>query len=426
MPIDVIGLSIPLFLALIAIEIAYVAWRKQPFYRVNDSVNDLSAGILSQLGGVFLKVVTLGTYLLVYHYASLQVLLGAPAIPNHWLSWVVCFILVDFAYYWFHRLSHETALGWSTHVVHHQSEEYNLTVALRQSTFGPLVSWPFYLPIAFLGFTPEMYVVSYGVNLIYQFWIHTRTIDKLPRWIEFLFNTPSHHRVHHGKNPKYCDKNHAGVFMIWDRMFGTFVPEEEEPVYGITVPLNSWNPVHANTGPTANLFRDFWRARSLRDKLGVLFNKPGWRPAYMGGIISPREVNRSTYQVYDPPMPRAVLAYSLAQFALIVPLTLYALKQGHLVSGPVVTANGIFYMALLTTYITLTLTNIGGLHEGHAWAYFSELGRVLTTAGVAAFALVAGYPLGGALALLACILSVTTLVYWRAQFLKPELLVAKT
>lgn len=407
---DIITLSIPIFFALIGIELLVVYFTKQPFYRTNDSVSDLAAGVLSQLAGIVFKLLSIGSYMLVFKLASVQTLLGAPTIPYAWWSWALCFVLVDLAYYWFHRLSHETALGWSFHVVHHQSEEYNLTVALRQSAFGTLFGFVFYLPIAFIGFPVEMYVSCYAVNLLYQFWIHTRAIHKFPAWFEYVLNTPSHHRVHHGKNPKYCDRNHAGVFMFWDRMFGTFVPEEEEPVYGITVPLNSWSPVWANVGPTVGLFKEMWAARGW-DKWRVLFNKPGWRPAYRGPSIVPQEVDRSTYHKYDPPAAPAVNVYILVQFAVLVPITFYTLMNGARLLD-----SNLPYLLLLSAFIVLSLQNFAALHEGRAWAWFSELGRMLTLAAVCLFAAVTGPPLWGGLGAVLCVGSAVALFVWRNRF----------
>ena len=176
-----------------------------------------------------------------------------------WVAAIGLLFGVDFCFYWFHRIAHEYAAPWATHVVHHQSEEYNLAVALRQSAFEGCFAWVFYLPLAVIGFPPIWYVSMKAINLLYQFWIHTEAIDRLGP-LEWVMNTPSHHRVHHARNPKYLDKNYAGMFIIWDRMFGTFQPEEEQPVYGITKPLQSWNPLWANLAAWVELFEDAWHA----------------------------------------------------------------------------------------------------------------------------------------------------------------------
>ena len=204
---------------------------------------------------------------------------------------------MDFFYYWFHRWSHEVNAGWAAHIVHHQSEEMNLAVALRQSVFQGALSWVFYLPLALVGFPPAMFLTVSALNTLYQFWIHTRAIGKLGP-LEWVLNTPSHHRVHHGRNPKYIDRNHAGSLIVWDRMFGTFQEEEEEPVYGITRPLASWNPVWANFHYWAELWRTARRATRLQDRFRIFWKPPGWRPEELGGYEpAPRGGRRHVSQV---------------------------------------------------------------------------------------------------------------------------------
>jgi alkylglycerol monooxygenase len=331
--VDIIQASVPLFFILIGLEVAVARLRGDRVYRLNDSVSDLSLGILSQLSGLFLAVATIALYAWVARHLSVQQVLPVPA----WIdrtpfpaaaawpgvavdlaalgSWALVFVLDDLAYYWLHRTSHEVNLLWAGHVVHHSSEEYNLTVALRQSSLHGLMSWVFYMPLALAGVPVMMWVVCHGLNLIYQFWIHTREIGRLPRPLEAVLNTPSHHRVHHGVNPRYQDRNYAGVFIVWDRLFGTFEPEAEEPVYGITSPLGSWNPVWANVHIFADILRNARRARGWRDRLRVVFGRPGWKPPYLGATERPRPVTPATRPVYDPPVPRPLKAYAAAQFA---------------------------------------------------------------------------------------------------------------
>lgn len=383
--IDLIQLSIPIFLGLVAVELIAVTLLRKPYLRLNDSIADLSCGILSQLAGIFSKGVQIFFYYLAWE--GLRAL-GLPEIPSDpaeigwaWaaLSWTACFFLVDLCYYWYHRMAHEVNFLWAaTHIVHHQSEEYNLTVALRQSAFGGFFSWIFYLPLAILGFPWYMYASCYAINLIYQFWIHTRLIHLLPKPIEAVMNTPSHHRVHHGRNPAYIDKNYAGVFIIWDRMFGTFTPEREEPAYGITKPLNSWNPLWANLHAVVDLVRDAWRTRRWRDKLRLFFAPPGFKPADLGGpgpdggILPIPEVSRATQTLYDPRVGRGIKAYSLVQFAGIVAIALPLFAMSF-AEQPLEVAVGVFF-------VTLTLVNLGGLFENRSWAYALELARLALTA----------------------------------------------
>ena len=186
------------------------------------------------------------------------------------------FLLVDLAYYWGHRMSHEVNLFWGGHVVHHQSEEYNLSVALRQSSLQTVWTFAFNLPIALLGFDPVHFILISAFNTLYQFWIHTETIHKLPGPIEYIFNTPSHHRVHHGSDLKYLDKNHAGILIIWDRLFSSFQPEEERPVYGLTKNIESYNPVVIAFKTWGELFRKASESGSLKTALKYFIKPPGW------------------------------------------------------------------------------------------------------------------------------------------------------
>lgn len=239
---QIIGFMGPLFLAAIAVEFALDRYRRRGTYRLNDAVNSLSLGILSTYVRIGLRLLMLVPYAWVADHVAPWRL---PA--DHWAVWVLAFVLYDFCYYWLHRLSHEWNFLWAVHVVHHQSEEFNLTTALRQAALVPLVAWPFYMPLALLGVPWEVTGVVSILQLLYQFWPHTRHIGRLgplDRWVQ----TPSNHRVHHAQNDLYLDRNYGGILMVWDRMFGTFQDElaAERPVYGVRGQLKSWNPVWAN------------------------------------------------------------------------------------------------------------------------------------------------------------------------------------
>ncbi|HEY4654794.1 MAG TPA: sterol desaturase family protein, partial [Cyclobacteriaceae bacterium] len=254
-------LSIPLFFVLIGVELLVERFTRQRFYRLPDAIANIGCGITQQLSGLFLKLFGIGVYQLLFE----RLAFFSPD-NSTWWYWVSLFLLVDFAYYWAHRMSHEINLFWGGHVVHHQSEDYNLSVALRQSSLQVVWTFAFNLPIALLGFGTLDFVLISGLNTLYQFWIHTEAINKMG-WFEYVFNTPSHHRVHHGRNPKYIDKNHAGTLIIWDRLFGTFQREEERPTYGITKPLRSWNPLWANMSHYAEMVRDLRRIPQPMDKI---------------------------------------------------------------------------------------------------------------------------------------------------------------
>lgn len=337
----VIQLAIPFFFALIAIELLASWLTRRRVFRLSDSIADLSCGVLSQITGLFVKLGTLVAYAWVQlnwsaqHWglgipywpmgnpfpASEAALLGFGISWPDLLSWTVVFVLVDFLYYWNHRYGHEVNILWAGHVVHHSSEDYNLAVALRQSSFHSFFSWVFYMPLALMGVPWEMFLVTNGLNLIYQFWIHTRLIGRMGP-LEWVMNTPSHHRVHHGVNPEYIDKNYAGVFIIWDRMFGTFEPEREEPVYGITTPLRTWDPIWANLHVVTALIKDARQTHNWRDKVWVFFARPGWRPADVGPTEYPKPVDKRTYRLFDVAVPAGVAAYALVHFALTIVITL--------------------------------------------------------------------------------------------------------
>src|ERR1043166_2493688 len=299
---DVITSSIPFFFALIGVELLVARVRRQPLYRLSDSISDLSCGILSQLAGVVIVLLTIAGYGWVQSRWGLQHALPVSA----WIArapaaaWLLVFTFDDFAYYWMHRYSHVVNLLWAGHVVHHSSEEFNLTVALRQSSLHGLMSWFFYLPIALLGVPVSMWLVCHAVNLVYQFWIHTREIKTLGP-LEWVLNTPSHHRVHHGVNPEYQDRNFAGTFIVWDRLFGTYDPERAPVVYGITKPLRSWNPIRANI----HQFEEIWRVaracRSVPDKLRAVFGHPRWKPPNSGPQISQIEQSPQISQMEQSP-----------------------------------------------------------------------------------------------------------------------------
>lgn len=360
MKVDYIALSIPVFFILIGIELGYAVYKKLNYYRLNDSLANLSQGIGSQLIGIFLKTGTFYGYLYIFEHWRFY------TFPNSVWTWLLLFIGVDFFYYWFHRLSHEINALWAAHIVHHQSEEYNLTVALRQSWFQSGFAWIFYLPLAFAGFEPMMFLTVSAFNTLYQFWIHTRAIGNMGI-LEWILNTPSHHRVHHGSNPKYIDKNHAGTLIIWDRMFGTFQKEEEEVVYGITKPLASWNPVWANFHYWAELVQSARMASSIRSKIKQFIMPPGWFPEELGGMQYPKEINLKSYHKYNPEYNRRFNGYILFHFlitlilASILLFTVDQMETGHLVLCCVLIING--------------LLSYGALMEGKSWSVKIEYFR---------------------------------------------------
>jgi sterol desaturase/sphingolipid hydroxylase (fatty acid hydroxylase superfamily) len=361
--VNPIVLSIPVFFILIGIELLVERFTHKDLYRLPDAIANLSCGITSQLSGLFLKIFAIGIYQYLYEHFAFFTL------DRTWIYWIVLILLVDLAYYWAHRMSHEINLFWGGHVVHHQSEEYNLSVALRQSSLQVIWTFAFSLPIAFLGFETFDFALIAAFNTLYQFWIHTETIGKLPRWVEFIFNTPSHHRVHHGRDPKYIDKNHAGSLIIWDRMFGTFQEEEEKPTYGITKPINSWNPIWANVSHYADMSDDLKRIPKWSDRFKYLFKKPGWLPDYLGGYRAAPEVDKTSYKKYDTPSAMSLNLYVLFQYAMcLVGTALFLFNASKFSTQEKV---------LVTVLISIVVVNCGVLFEQRAWVRWAEWFRII-------------------------------------------------
>ncbi len=362
---DYIVLAIPVFFLLIGLELWIDRKKGTRYYRFNDAITNLSCGIGSQVMGIFLKIFTVGAYAWIYHhYSPLK-----EQIPVTWWSILLLFIGVDFFYYWFHRLAHEIAVMWGSHVVHHQSEEYNLTVALRQAWVQGAFSWVFYLPLAFIGFDPVMFVSIASFQTLYQFWIHTKAIDQLHPAFEYIFNTPSHHRVHHGVNPKYIDRNHGGTLIIFDRMFGTFQKEEEEVVYGITKQVNSWNPLWVNFEYWIDLFKSAFKAKKWSDKIKILVKEPGWYPDELGGVQKPKEVSTATFHKYDAQAPEEVNKYVFFHYVIILlGTTFFLLKASEL---------EIWLNAGLAGIVVLSIVSLGGMFERKSWVPVVESLRLI-------------------------------------------------
>lgn len=267
---DLIHYAIPGFVILITAEVIFTVVEKRDLYEPKDAVSSIAMGLGNVFIGLFTKAIIFAIYSFVYHYRLFT-------LGFSWWVWVVCFFADDLTYYWFHRSSHTIRFFWASHVIHHSSRKYNLATALRQTWTGNLTgTFLFWVWMPLLGFHPVMVLSMQAISLIYQFWIHTETIHKFPRWVEFIFNTPSHHRVHHASDIKYLDKNHAGMLIIWDRLFGTFQEEEERPVYGLTKNIHTYNPLRIATHEWASIWRDMRRAGSFRNAWHYLFNAPGW------------------------------------------------------------------------------------------------------------------------------------------------------
>ncbi len=268
-----ISWAIPFFVVLIALE-ARASWKRQlGYYQLADSITSLACGVMT----VTIEVFTKGALLLLFAWVSHHYGLFVFSTDSPW-TWVMFFLVLDFLYYWAHRWSHEINVLWAVHVPHHQSEEYNLTTALRQGAFQDTFHWPIFMPLALLGCPAEVFIVLLTVHKFYQFWIHTRLIDKVPL-IEGILNTPSAHRVHHAVNDCYVDRNHGGTLMIWDRMFGTWIEENEPCVYGVRKPYHRWDAVRAQFDWFSWMWDAAKKAGSFFDRLRIAFMPTGWRPA---------------------------------------------------------------------------------------------------------------------------------------------------
>jgi len=312
---DLIAIAVPFFLALILAEFIYGIIRGRNTYRLNDTINSLSMGSLSSLSGLII----VGGSALIYEFVVNAFALTQLSADST-LVWIATFIFYDLAYYWKHRLGHEVALFWGSHVSHHQSEDYNLGTALRQTSID-FHGFLFLIPFFIAGVPGEVLVATVSLNLIYQFWVHTQHVPALGP-IEWIMVTPSNHRVHHARNDQYVDKNYGGVFIIWDRIFGTYQDElaEEPAVYGLRKPLNSWNPLWANTHVYWRLLVDFVKIKGIKNKTQLLFKRPGWLPEGYAKTCKATPIDLRSK--YDPPVAGATKAYVFGQFLITVAVSL--------------------------------------------------------------------------------------------------------
>ncbi|MDW5445102.1 lysoplasmalogenase family protein [Polaromonas sp. SM01] len=311
---QIIVLAVPFFLLLIVLEFAWGYVKGRNTYRLNDAVNSLSLGMLSQLSAVFTRLLRVGIYTSIY--ASVALFPNAE-FWNHWYGWLLALVFYDFCYYWLHRAGHESAVFWAAHVVHHQSQDYNLSTALRQTSSGALLGWIFYIPMAVAGVPPLLFGIVALIDLLYQFWVHTEHVRKLG-WFDRWFCSPSNHRVHHAVNDRYLDRNYGGILIIWDRLFGSFKEEDEKCVYGTRSPLNSWDPLWANTEVYWSLLKDSWHAKNWGDKLRVWFKPPGWRPADVAGRFPKTPFDMTQLEVFHPPLSQTVRWFGVLQFGLLL------------------------------------------------------------------------------------------------------------
>ena len=360
--------ALPIFASAVIVEIliARRRGRARELYSLGTAVSDIGCGAVFQAGEVLLTLLTFTLYGLLYEHLRLYTWPEGSPWP-----WIIGLVGVDFLYYWWHRASHVINVLWAVHGVHHQSEDYNLAVALRQPLLEPITWFLFASVLALAGVPLLVMVISFGLNLFYQFWIHTELVGKLPRPVEAVLNTPSHHRVHHGVDAEYLDKNYGGVLVVWDRLFGTFQEEQQRPTYGTTIPLRSYNPLWGNWQHLHRCWRLARASTRLRDKLWVWLAHPAWLPA---GVTEPdAKPDRTQYRKYRPAVARRTAWYLLLNLAVVLGLAGPFVYVGH----------GLPLVQILAGIGALILAHVAlnGLVEGRSWAVALDWARI---AGVAA------------------------------------------
>jgi alkylglycerol monooxygenase len=351
--------AIPVFMITIVIEAA-IAWRKKrAVYDIPDALGSLHNGVVSRLAGVFVAVITGGLYVVVWqNYRAFELPASSP------LVWIFALFAYDLCYYWNHRMGHEMNIMWASHVVHHSSEYFNLSTALRQSSTGGFFGWMFYMILAVIGIPPAVFAVVALIDLLYQYWVHTELIGRMGV-LDRIMVTPSNHRVHHGQNDYCIDKNYGGIFIIWDRIFGTFVDERdgEKIVYGIRKPLNSYNALWSNFHVYAELLKQSLTAKGLRAKIAVWFAPPtGWQ----GADIPPLS---PAFQRFDRQATPALRWYAVVQYTITTALVVH-----FMAITPKMTwgERGLYAGIVLASALS-----VGALMESRAFARWIESARVL-------------------------------------------------
>ncbi len=359
-----IVLAVPAFLLLIAAEFVIDRIKGTGVYRLNDAVNSLSCGMVSRLTGLLYKLIPFTLYGLVWQSAALFQFDRS----QFWV-WIFAFIIYDFFYYWSHRFGHEVNIFWAAHVVHHQSEDYNLTTALRQTSSRELFGWVFYLPLAIIGLDPVLFIGTAALNQLYQFWVHTQLIKRLPAWYEYVFVTPSNHRVHHAQNSVYIDRNYGGFLIIWDRMFGTFQDElpEEPCIFGVRKALRSWNPLWANLDWYAVMWRDAVLTRRWQDKLLIWFKPTGWRPDDVAKSHPVKPAVLDEFKKYETALTPLTAGYVLLQFLSFLGMIILLMVFNHTLVQQELIAACVF--GLFSFY------SLSQVQEGRSVALFTEVFR---------------------------------------------------
>ena len=363
---NIIAYVVPVFTLMIFCEFLYGYLRKRNNYRLNDTVTSIGLGLMSR----YPALLGLGVQGLVYAFIAKQFNLGFLGSYDPYV-WVIAFVLYDLSYYWLHRSHHQIKVLWASHVVHHHGEEFNLSTALRQTGTDFLFKWIFYTPMLLLGIPVEIFVTVAALNLIYQFWVHTEHIGRLGV-LDYILVTPSNHRIHHAQNKEYIDANYGGVFILWDRMFGTFIDEREDlkPIYGTSKPLNSWNPLWANLEVWSEMIKDTWRTKRWRDKIALWFSKPKWRPADVSEKYPIKKNDLTQFRKFDT---KTSLFAKIFGFTHLVFVSIYT--QGVLFNS----ASIAYVDLMLISFNIVTLMVFASfMYENRVFVYYLELIRSLS------------------------------------------------
>ena len=359
--------AVPVFFLMIGIEFIFGVIKGTNNYRLNDSIAAISLGLISRLPPLLI----LGIQGVVWTYVATN--LNMSLMPkDSWVTWVIAFLFYDLCYYWMHRMSHEVKVLWASHVVHHQGEEFNLSTALRQTSSGWLWKWIFYIPMFMVGIPGEVFFTVAAINLLYQFWVHTEHIKTLGP-LELIFITPSNHRIHHAQNPEYIDANYGGVFIVWDRIFGTYIPERDDlkPIYGTVKPLRSWNPIWSNLEIYHQMIRDTIHTKTLKNKIKVWFSSTRWRPEDVYEKFPHVTNNLEDFEKYDPDANRTTKFFTSVQFIInssISTIIIFTIAdQSYLQS------------CMLAIMLVASTTLVTSIIENKKWGYQSELARSIFT-----------------------------------------------
>ena len=359
--------AVPVFFLMIGIEFIFGVIKGTNNYRLNDSIAAISLGLISRLP----PLLNLGIQGVVWAYVATNLNMSL-MLKDSWITWVIAFLFYDLCYYWMHRMSHEVKVLWASHVVHHQGEEFNLSTALRQTSSGWLWKWIFYIPMFMVGIPGEVFFTVAAINLLYQFWVHTEHIKTLGP-LELIFITPSNHRIHHAQNPEYIDANYGGVFIIWDRIFSTYIPERDDlkPIYGTVKPLRSWNPIWSNLEIYHQMIRDTIHTKTLKNKIKVWFSNTRWRPEDVYEKYPHVTNDLEDFEKYDPDVNRTTKFFTLVQFIInssISTIIIFTIAdQSYLQS------------CMLAIMLVASTTLVTSIIENKKWAYQSELARSIFT-----------------------------------------------